>query len=427
MNDLACLDARSFHAHLGDLLRAEFVAQGAFLVALAEFDRRGSYRDLGYASLFDYLHRGLKLSRGAAHYRRSAAWLVGRFPEVLEPIQDGRLCFTTASILATVLTEENRAEVLPRFHGLSKQEALEVAAELKPRKVVPERMVVTKMERAAASERDDATGRTEAAERVDLVEPAASWTDARQKVHLGELDAPRPVVVPMTATESRLHITVSREFLALLKKAKVGESHRNPGASDEQVLKLALEALVEKQSKRKACVPARVKREVVQRDEGKCQWKLADGGICGSTLELEIDHVVPRGKGGSDTIDNCRILCRGHNLEAARQTYGDEVMDLFTRGGVNARRATVGEAVAEYGSVPGDGRRRNPIARPRGGGVGCGPCSGRKPPRSARSGFASPCFSSSVPASSSSTTRGRRSASRSAGAPGTTSVRCTWA
>ena len=132
MNDLARLDARSFHSHLAGLLRAEFVAQGAFLAALAEFDRRRSFRDLGFASLFEYLHRGLRLSRGAAHHRRAAAWLVARFPEVLGPIQDGRLCFTTASILATVLTEENRTEVLPRFFGLSKLEALEVAAELKP-------------------------------------------------------------------------------------------------------------------------------------------------------------------------------------------------------------------------------------------------------------------------------------------------------
>ena len=339
MNDLARLDARSFHAHLADLLRAEFVAQAAFLVGLAEFDRRGSFRDLGYASLFDYLHRGLKLSRGAAHHRRAAAWLVERFPEVLDPIQDGRLCFTTASILATVMNEENRAEVLPRFYGLSKQEALEVAAELKPRKVVPARTVVTRAEPVA---------RVEEVDRVGPVEQTASWTEARQEVHLGEFDAPRPVVVPMTARESRLHMTVSREFLALLRKAKAGESHRNPGATDEQVLKLALEALVDEQSKRKASVPAKVKREVMNRDQGKCQWKVAEGGACGSTVKLEVDHVVPRGKGGPDTVDNCRILCRPHNLEAARRTYGDDVMDLFTRGGSRTGGSTVGEEVAGY-------------------------------------------------------------------------------
>jgi hypothetical protein len=29
-------------------------------------------------------------------------------------------------------------------------------------------------------------------------------------------------------------------------------------------------------------------------------------------------------------VSNCRVLCRAHNLEAARQVYGDEYMDLFT-------------------------------------------------------------------------------------------------
>ncbi len=299
MNDLASLDARSFHAHLADLLGAEFVAQGAFLLALAEFDRRKSFRDLGYASLFEYLHRGLKLSRGAAHHRRAAAWLVERFPEVLDPIRDGRLCFTTASIVATVMTEENRAEVLPRFFGLSKQEALEVAAELKPRKVVPERTVVTKVEPV---ERVGPAAR---------IEPPVSWTAAGQKVHLGELpralpEVPRPVVVPMTATESRLHITVSREFLALLKKAKAGQSHVQPGATDEQVLTSALELLVAQQEKRRASVPPKVKREVLKRDGGKCTWPLADGGTCGATIRLQVDHVVPRGRGGPSTVANCR-------------------------------------------------------------------------------------------------------------------------
>ena len=148
----------------------------------------------------------------------------------------------------------------------------------------------------------------------------------------------RTVVEPMTATSSRMHVTVSREFLALLKKAKAGQSHGIPGASDEEVLTAALDLLIEKQAKRKACVPAKVKREVVKRDQGKCQWKMADGGVCGATVRLEVDHVVPRGKGGPSTVENCRILCRSHNIEAARQVYGDAHMDLFTRGGTPGRR-----------------------------------------------------------------------------------------
>ncbi|HET8723264.1 MAG TPA: HNH endonuclease [Anaeromyxobacteraceae bacterium] len=352
MNDLARLDARSFHSRLGDLLRAEFVALGAFLQALVAFDQRRLFRDLGYASLFEYLNRGLGLSRAASHHRRAAARLVQQFPEVLEPIEQGKLCFTTASLLATVMTGENRAEVLPRFFGLSKQEALEVAAELRPREVVPARTVVTRIEAVEAAEPTAPTAVPETL--LEITE------EFGRIVHPGELagvratppatrTSPMTTVEPMTATVSRLHVTVSREFLALLKKARAGESHRNPGATDEHILKLALEALIEKQSKRKASVPAKVKREVVTRDEGKCQWKLPDGSVCGATARLEIDHVVPRGKGGPSTIDNCRILCKGHNLEAARQAYGDEVMDLFTQG---TRPPVAHEPAAGYGARP---------------------------------------------------------------------------
>ena len=45
MNDDTLLEARSFHSRLIDLLRVEFVSLGAFLEALAEFDRRKLFRD----------------------------------------------------------------------------------------------------------------------------------------------------------------------------------------------------------------------------------------------------------------------------------------------------------------------------------------------------------------------------------------------
>jgi 5-methylcytosine-specific restriction endonuclease McrA len=73
-----------------------------------------------------------------------------------------------------------------------------------------------------------------------------------------------------------------------------------------------------------------VRREVWARDDGKCTWPLDSGGICGSTLRLEIDHVVPRGRGGPSTVDNSRLACKFHNQLAARQVSGDEWMDRFT-------------------------------------------------------------------------------------------------
>ena len=149
-------DPRESTRRLADLLRREHAALADFLVALADFDHQRHWLQLGYPNLFEFLRRELGLSRGAAHYRKVAARLVQRFPEIVEPLRDGRLCFSSVLELAKVLTEANRAEAIPRFFHCSKQEAKAVAVEILPAAVIPRREVVTSLAlpapRAAAPE-----------------------------------------------------------------------------------------------------------------------------------------------------------------------------------------------------------------------------------------------------------------------------------
>lgn len=53
-------------------------------------------------------------------------------------------------------------------------------------------------------------------------------------------------------------------------------------------------------------VPEDVKFQVWHRDQGKCTY-------CGSTEEIEYDHIIPFSKGGSNTVENIQILCKYHN------------------------------------------------------------------------------------------------------------------
>ncbi len=325
------MNAREWSLRIADLARRESCSLVDLLLALAEFDRLGVHRQLGHASLFDFLHREVGLSRGSAYYRQVACRLVGRFPEIAEPLRDGRLCMSNVPQLAKVMTEANRATVVAKFFHCSKQEARQVVAEILPAEVVPTRTVVTVVPLLAPGEPGPASVQPVERDR-NRPEPARPALEMR-----------RTAVAPLTRTETRIHVTVTPAFVTLLKKAKAGQSHVQPGATDEQVLTAALELLIAQQEKRRASVPPKVKREVMKRDGGKCQWPMVGGGVCGSTVLLEVDHVVPRGKGGPSTVDNCRILCKVHNIDAARQVYGDAHMDLFTR-----RVPTAEEAVARY-------------------------------------------------------------------------------
>jgi hypothetical protein len=84
--------ARELTATLADLLRRERTALAEFLVALADFDARRLWVDLGYTSLFHFLRAELHLSKAAAQYRKVAAELLQRVPAVVEPLRAGRLC-----------------------------------------------------------------------------------------------------------------------------------------------------------------------------------------------------------------------------------------------------------------------------------------------------------------------------------------------
>jgi hypothetical protein len=92
MNDTNLVQARESSRHLSVLLRHEQGAMADFLVALADFDRQGLWRELGHSCLFYYLQRELRLSDGAAHFRKVAARLIQGFPEVVEPLREGKPC-----------------------------------------------------------------------------------------------------------------------------------------------------------------------------------------------------------------------------------------------------------------------------------------------------------------------------------------------
>jgi len=357
-------EARARRDDLARLLRHERAAAADFLLALADFDRRRGWERLGHASLFSFLTRELGLSNGAAYLRSSAARLLPRSRAVEVALRDGRLCLSAVGELARVLTSDNEAAVLPRYFGCSAREAREFTAALLPRADPPRREVVTAVA-APRVERPTIAVTLEQAAPVPVASaPVAdapvSIAASPLRAHEVGLTLPARAlaaeVEPLTASLRRLHLTVSAGFLEKVAAAKRGLSHASPRATIEEVLEAALDLLLEKQARRKSLVkrprlpnsgtptptptstptsrphvPAHVEREVRLRDGDRCQFPLDSGGVCGSTWQVELDHVLPDALGGPTTAANLRCACRPHNAIAATQALGPAVMTTARR------------------------------------------------------------------------------------------------
>ena len=290
------------------------------ILLIAEVERRQTFIEQGFSTIWEYLRRVHRQSDTMIHYRVSCARAVNRFPQVIEFLRDGRLCMTTLAELMKAMNEANCDALLAEALGKSKREAERIVAREKPKSVPKDvtRTVASTFPGKSTCE-----------------QPIAAPPAAEQPVQTDIL----------TASLSRKHITVDREYEDLLKQARAALSHKMPGAAELDILKEGLRQIVKQAEKRKGIVDKpragkvgkdgkisqSVRRIVQERDQGKCQWHSEDGGTCGSTHRVQFDHIQDRGKGGLGTPDNVIQLCQAHNLLAAEIAWGEQYMSQFRK------------------------------------------------------------------------------------------------
>jgi hypothetical protein len=109
-------------AEVKRLAGSERRATAALIRALIELDARRLYLGEGYSSLFTYCTQALHLAEGAAYNRIETARAAGRFPMILDGLENGSLTLTTVRLLAPHLTVENHESVLTSAHHKRKQD-----------------------------------------------------------------------------------------------------------------------------------------------------------------------------------------------------------------------------------------------------------------------------------------------------------------
>ena len=341
---------REFTAALTDV-RCSIVR---LLEFMAEFDARRLYLPEGYSSMFAYCVEAMHMSEDSAAKRIRAARAVRRFPELLAAVADGRLHVSAVGLLAAHLTESNVSELMLAAAYQTKTKISLMLAKRFPQVDAPTRIRPIPPTPPVFSVALQAPGPVET-----CAEPTPNVDIAQAQV---EIPAAPAKLAPLSAERFELRVTISKEAHDNLRYIQSLASHGALGRDVAQLIERALELLVKETEKTKFAatdrpqsnprpssaprtIPAHVKREVWERDQGQCTFIGESGRRCSARSLLEFDHIDEVACGGEATTDRMRLRCRGHNQFTAEQTFGAEFME---RKREESRQA--GRAVGANGS-----------------------------------------------------------------------------
>ena len=300
---VAALSDRELLAQTSNLARVERHLQGAIIDHLTEIDARGLFLCRGYSSLFEYAVRELGYSDAAAGRRIAAMRLCADNPHTRERLRDGSLSLSAAAELqwafgrsrAPARQRPLRAEGAHRRRYELKalidaecQRGLEqltgLLSHVDPHMTVGQlvgRLVQEALDRHDPSRRRPRTGSRPA--------------DA----HAAPTPAAKPETDRRTASPPK---ETARPAVSATSTAQTRPGCDGPAAS------------APKSRASGRAIPAAVKREVWQRDAGRCRYvDPHTGRRCTSRHLLQIDHVLPYALGGRSDPGNLRLLCHAHH------------------------------------------------------------------------------------------------------------------
>lgn len=269
---------------------------------LSEVGRRRLFSALKFKSLFDYAVKELGYSEDQAYRRVKAAELLQQVPEIEEKIETGTLTLANLSVVASVV----RRSLQKSLDKLPAEKPVKASA-AEVRKIIE--LVEGKSKREAE---------------VTLV---------REKV----IDAEdlRPEKIKQVGESVEIRMTLRKEMLDTIEQLKSLMAHSDSNMSTtelfEKLCQDKLSVLIAKRQCVKVATASKDSRAPSKIKLQRLVWSRAKGQCenCKSIHALEVDHRHPKAKGGTEDLENLRLLCRSCNQRSAIEHFGREKMGEY--------------------------------------------------------------------------------------------------
>jgi hypothetical protein len=372
-DSLANLSEQQLLTRFGDLVSQDRRHTAQLLATLAEIDERKLWAKHACPSMFAFCMERFHMSESMTAKRIWAARTARRFPVILQMVSRGELHLSAIVRLAKHLTPDNHHRLLTRAKHKSSREIDLLVAELAPQPDVPSRIRAlpratgsvaglqprpadaytsrgprqaeegcspAALDSSSASNGSDGSGGSDgsnASRGPNAFDPPTAPTTPNSPM-------PRGRVVPLAPRRYKIEITVDQQTHDKLRMLEDLLGHQLAGADPAIIVSRAIDRLLNDTLKKKAAVtddarqsdrrnnrrtraiPAVIRREVWQRDAGRCTFVDQQGRRCRGTRCVEYHHEKPYGKGGQHEADNIALRCRAHNQYQADLDFGKDFM-----------------------------------------------------------------------------------------------------
>ncbi|MDG0815872.1 HNH endonuclease [Bdellovibrio svalbardensis] len=328
--DLKNISNHELCLRMEKLVRSERKITHLILMHILEIESRRLYADLGFDGMFSYLTKGLGYSESGAYRRLQSARILKQVPSAADKLETGALnlsqltqvqkCLKEASKLNAADCSKERTQALlekienkntfqtEKVLAIEFNKAVQLHEVVKPQGDESVRLEIT-FSKKQYEELEQARAL------LSHVCPDGTWSEVL-------------AVLAQKFNQSKLGKNSTQGFAAKQEKAvapaecmdaagieKVEAASSVKSGADEGTAKTKTGSMAERKY-----LSVKIRRDLFAKAQGCCEYRDAKSGrTCGSTYQLQVDHIYPRALGGGDEQTNLRILCRSHNLLMANR------------------------------------------------------------------------------------------------------------
>lgn len=285
---------------LKSLREAEQTIVNRSIELLREVEERRLYLLLGHSSLYEFCVSELKYSEGSAHRRIAAMRLLKSVPEIQTLAATGKLSLTAMAQAQSYFRRKENAR-----EPVKKEQKLELLKKLEDRSARDCEREILRLD-PKAHRPDRIVAKTE-----ELTEIRLTVDNEFMKT----LDRLRDLLAkkyPDGSTKDILHHVLKAELNRLEKPIT-----RRKRTLKKRAEKVKTSGKLTTNNKRKSSrksIPESVRREVFIKHNFECAFTdKATGHKCSAKRYLEIDHIIPVSKGGTNALANLQLMCSAHN------------------------------------------------------------------------------------------------------------------